>query len=158
MARIVRSLRYFIRRLIGTLQNGNNIFSLSTGNASSEASLDHICLFNDCSTLMTHSHPQWLTRLHRSFSSSFYLVDGFSVEFIAEFCIIGSREHGYAFSTIEFCTIECHQKWIPSGFICLLFMFTFNKHWANNWICLTAFKLGLSMSTFAFPLANIHVC
>jgi len=86
------------------------IFSDSAGNASSEAFLDHSCFFDEYNILLTHSHPLRLTRLRNSFSSSFFLVDGFSAEFIEEFYIIGSQEHDYAFYTIEFSTIECHKK------------------------------------------------
>lgn len=59
-------------------------------------------------------------------------------------------------TTIEFCTIECNKKWVPSGFIFLLFMLTSNKHW-EKLICLTPFKLRLPMSTFAIPLASICI-
>lgn len=85
-------------------------YSLSTGNALAEASLDPICLFNDCNTLVTHAHPLRLIGLCRSFSSSFFLIDGFSVELIAEFFIICSQEHDYVFYTTAFCTIECYRK------------------------------------------------
>lgn len=101
-------------------------YFFSTGNYSWEASLDHMPFKWLQYPVDSHSSPV-INYVTRSFSSLFFLVEGFSVEFIAEFYIIGSQKQNS-----EFYTIEYNKKWVPPGFICLLFMLTSNNHWENE--------------------------